>query len=159
MQSTNTDSRSVFYSALQVEAVNQIKEILTGMGSVLVGVTCSLFSSLKALYAGGIATSIMGEGSSWSLMIVNSSGYQMYGLVGQKIIEYYEEPLPLKSYEGEEIYSSVSNSAQIALMSTPSSALVVISETDLISAELLGNRLQFSGTVIPVEDNKFKKNH
>ena len=90
-------------------------------------------------------------------MIVNSSGYQMYGLVGQKIIEYYEEPLPLKSYEGEEIYSSVSNSAQIALMSTPSSALVVISETDLISAELLGNRLQFSGTVIPVEDNKFKK--
>ena len=63
MQSTNTDSRSVFYSALQVEAVNQIKEILTGMGSVLVGVTCSLFSSLKALYAGGIATSIMGEGS------------------------------------------------------------------------------------------------
>ena len=157
LQSTNTDSRSVFYTALQVEAVNQIKDILTGMGAVLVGVTCSLFSSLKALYAGGIATSVMGEGSSWSLMIVNSSGYQMYGLVGQKIVEYYEEPLPLKSYEGEEIYSSVSNSAQIALMSTPSSALVVISETELLSAEILGNRLQFSGTVIPVDDNKFKK--
>ncbi len=145
------------YSALQVEAVNQIKEILTGMGSVLVGVTCSLFSSLKALYAGGIATSIMGEGSSWSLMIVNSQLSNVW-TCRTKIIEYYEEPLPLKSYEGEEIYSSVSNSAQIALMSTPSSALVVISETDLISAELLGNRLQFSGTVIPVEDNKFKKN-
>ena len=42
-------------------------------------------------------------------------------------------------------------------MSTPSSALVVISETELLSAEILGNRLQFSGTVIPVEDNKFKK--
>ena len=49
---------------------------------------------------------------------------------GKRILEYFEEPLPLKSYEGEEIYSEIENAVQIALMSTPSTSLVIVSETD-----------------------------
>lgn len=158
LASTNSDSRSVFYTAVQVEVVEKIKEILLSMGAALTSVSCSLFADLKALFLTGIAAEQMNDdGNSWSLMIINNSGFQMLGMQGKRILEYYEEPLPIKSYEGEEIYSAIENAAQIALMSTPSSSLVVISETDLVSAEILVKRLQFSGAMIPVEDNQFRK--
>lgn len=127
------------------------------MGANLAGVECSLFADLKGLLATGIAAEQMQDSNSWSLMIVNNSGFQMLGLQGKRILEYYEEPLPIKSYEGEEIYSAIENAAQIALMSTPSSSLVVLSETDLVSAEILAGRLQFGGSTIYVEDNQFRK--
>lgn len=158
LASTNSDSRSVFYTAIQADVVEKIKEILTGIGANLVGVDCSLFADLKGLYLTGIATEQMDDDTnSWSLMIVNNSGFQLLGLQGKKILEYYEEPLPIKSYEGEEIYAAIENAAQIALMSSPSSSLVIISETDLVSSEILGKRLQFGGKIIPVEDNQFRQ--
>ena len=155
--SQNSDSRSIFYTAIQASAVSQIKTILAKMNANLVSVECSLFADLKGLAVTGIATTPMRENQSWSLMIVNNSGFQLIGLQGQRILEYYEEPLPLKSYEGEEIYSAIENAVQIAMMSTPSSTLVVISETDLVSAEILAGRLQFAGTTISVEENQFRK--
>lgn len=158
LASTNSDSRSVFYTAIQTDAVQKIKDILAAMGSSLVSVECSLFADLKGLFVTGIAAEQMNDdGNSWSLMIVNNSGFQMLGMQGKRILEYYEEPLPIKSYEGEEIYAAIENAAQIALMSSPSSSLVIISETDLVSAEILSRRLQFSGNLIPVEDNQFRK--
>ena len=157
LASTNSDSRSVFYTAIQADAVQKIKEILASMGAILGSVECSLFADLKALARTGIAADQMQEGHSWSLMIVNNSGFQMLGLQGKRILEFYEEPLPLKSYEGEEIYSAIENAAQIALMSTPSSSLLIISETDLVSAEILAGRLQFGGQTIAIEDNQFRK--
>jgi Tfp pilus assembly protein PilN len=157
LASTNSDSRSVFYTAIQADAVAKIKEVLASMGAILASVECSLFADLKALARTGIAADQMQEGHSWSLMIVNNSGFQMVGLQGKRILEYYEEPLPLKSYEGEEIYAAIENAAQIALMSTPSSSLLVISETDLVSAEILASRLQFGGQTIAIEDNQFRK--
>lgn len=157
LASTNSDSRSIFYTAIQADVVETIKGIFTELGSTLVSVSCSLFADLKALYETGFATAQMNDDSnSWSLMIVNNSGYQMLGMQGKRILEYFEEPLPLKSYEGEEIYSEIENAAQIALMSTPSTSLVIVSETDLVSAEILSKKLQFGGTIIPVEDNKFR---
>lgn len=157
LASTNSDSRSVFYTAIQADAVQKIKDILASMGAILGSVECSLFADLKALARTGIAADQMQEGHSWSLMIVNNSGFQMLGLQGKRILEFYEEPLPLKSYEGEEIYSAIENAAQIALMSTPSSSLLIISETDLVSAEILAGRLQFGGQTIAIEDNQFRK--
>ena len=96
LASTNSDSRSVFYTAVQVDAVSKIKEILASMGATLASVECSLFADLKALARTGIAAEQMQEGHSWSLMIVNNSGFQMLGLQGKRILEFYEEPLPLK---------------------------------------------------------------
>lgn len=158
LASTNSDSRSVFYTAVQVEVVDKVKDILMGMGAALSSVSCSLFADLKGLYVTGIAAEQMNDdGNSWSLMIINNSGFQMLGMQGKRILEYYEEPLPIKSYEGEEIYAAIENAAQIALMSSPSNSLVVISETDLVSAEILIKRLQFSGSMVPVEDNQFRK--
>ena len=156
--STNTDSRSVFYTAVQEEVVVQMKEILTSIGATLVSVGSSMFSDLKGLYVTALAKEQMdNEGHSWTLMVVNNSGYQLLSLQGKRLLEYYEEPMPLKAFEGEEVYTEIENSVQIALMSSPSSSLVIISESDLVSAEILKERLQFAGQTIIVEDNQYRK--
>ncbi len=157
LASTNSDSRSVFYTAIQADVVAKIKDILGAMGATLVSVECSLFANLRGLCVTGIAGAQMQDNQSWSLMIVNNSGFQLLGMQGKRILEFYEEPLPLKSYEGEEIYAAIENAAQIALMSTPSSSLIIVSETDLVSAEILAGRLQFGGQTIFVEENQYKK--
>ena len=152
-----SDSRSIFYTAIQADVVSQLKDIFTAMGATVVSVGCSLFADLKALHVTGVATELMVNEASWSLMIVNNTGFHLLGMQGNRILDYYEEPLPIKSYEGEEIYNAIESAAQIALMSTAASSLVIISETDLVSAEILAGRLQFTGSTIFVEDNQFRK--
>lgn len=154
--SVDTETKSIFYTAIQSEAMTSISNAFKELGANLISIDCSLFADLRGLIAVGPGQDLIDSGQQWSLMIVNNSGFQLFSLQGNDFLEYYEEPLPIKSYEGEEIYSAIDNAAQIALMSSMSSTLVIISETDLVSAEILGSRLQFNGQMITVEDNKYR---
>lgn len=158
LSSTNSDSRSVFYTALQEDVKDSFISTFKEVGANLLSIECSVFSNLRGLYSAGFTVAQMDDpGYSWSLLVVNNSGYQLFGFQGKKFLEYYEEPLALRSYDENEIYSVVCDAAQIALMSTPSSSLVILSNTDYVSAEILSKHLQFNGNVLPIEDNKFKK--
>ena len=152
----SNDSRNIFYIAVQANAIAQIKAVLTALNANLVSVECSLFATLRGLHQVGVATQQMETDAAWSLMIVTNSGFQLIDMQGKKIAGYYEEPIPFKNYEGEEIYSAIDNAAQIAFMSTSSSSLVIVSETDLVSAQVLSEKMQFGGQVAFVEDNKFR---
>lgn len=152
-----SDTRTIFYSAVQKNAVDKIKEILTEMGATLSGVEISLVSNLRALLFSGLTETQMQDGTSWNLMMVNSNGYSLISLSGKDVIDYYEEPLALKTYELDEIYDVINTSAQIALMNFPSNYLFVVSETDLVSAEHLISKMQFEGKVDFLENNSFRK--
>lgn len=151
------DLRKLFYSAIQKNVIDDIKNALTELGCKLVNVEMSLTSLLKALAFTGLATEQMKDNVSWNLMLISQSGYSICSMIGKNIVDYYEEPLAIKSFEGEEIYNAINASAQITLMSYPANYLYVISETDMVSAELLSKRLQTDGIVNFWENNSFKK--
>ena len=152
------ETRSVFYTALQKDIVDRLETTFSDLGATLVKIGCSLFEDLKGLNrAGYISEEVADETKKWHLMIINNSGFQMYTLTGYRIIESYEEPLPIKSYEGEEIYSAIGNAAQISLMATDAQTLVILSEADLVSAKILAGKIQFNGKVKPIDDNKYKE--
>ena len=153
----SSDTRTIFYSAVQKTAIDKIKEILTEMGANLSGVEISLVSNLRALLFSGLTETMMEEGTAWNLMIVNSNGYSLVSLSGKDIVDYYEEPLALKTYELDEIYEVINASAQIALMNAPTNYLYVVSETDLVSAEHLVSKMSFEGKVDFLENNSFRK--
>ena len=156
--SLNSDTKSIFYTAIQSEVMENFRNMFKEMGSNLIEITCSLFSDLKGLISCGfVEQEINSDVSNWSLMIVNNSGFQLFGFQGKVLQDFYEEPLPIKSFEGDEIYSAIDNAAQIALMSSSAQSLVIISETDLVSARDLSKRLQFSNRIIVIEDNKYRK--
>lgn len=151
------DMRKLFYSAVQKNVIDDIKNALTELGATLSGVGMSLTSILKALAFSGLAEEQMKENISWNLMLITQSGYSICSMIGKNIVDYYEEPLAIKSFEGDEIYNAINASAQITLMSYPANYLYVVSETDMVSAELLSKRLQTDGIVNFWENNSFKK--
>lgn len=156
--SLNNDTKSIFYTAIQSEVMETLRNMFKEMGANLIEITCSLTSDLKGMVSCGFAdTEMNSDVALWSLMIVNNSGFQLFGFQGKKLQDFYEEPLPVKSFEGDEIYSAIDNAAQIALMSSSAQSLVIVSETDLVSARELSKRLQFGGAVTVIEDNKFRK--
>lgn len=155
--SSNSETRTIFYSAVQKTVVDKIKEILTDMGATLLGLEISLVSSLRALSYSGLTELQMTANTPWNLMLINSTGYSLIAMSGKDIVDYYEEPLPLKTYELDEIYSSINASAQIALMNFPTNYLYIISETDMVSAEHLASKLQIEGKVDYLDNNSFRK--
>ena len=127
------------------------------MGITLAGIETSLTSILKALAFTGLAAEQMKDNVSWNLMLISQNGYSICSMIGKNIVDYYEEPLAIKSFEGDEIYNAINASAQITLMSYPANYLYVISETDMVSAELLSKRLQADGIINILENNTYKK--
>lgn len=151
------DTRKLYYTAIQKNVVENIKTTLADLGYNLVGLEMSLTSILKALAFSGITEEQMQDGVSWNLMLVSSNGYSVCSMLGKSIIDYYEEPLAIKSFEDDEIYNAISSSAQITFMSYPANYLVVVSETDMVSAELLSKRLPVEANISFIENNSFKK--
>lgn len=151
------ETRKLFYSAVQQLVVENISNALTELGAVLVGVEMSLASHLRALDFSGLAASQMRDNVGWNLLTVNSNGYTLVSLVGKQVIDYYEEPIAVKSYEGDEIYNVISSSAQITLMSYPATQLLVVSDTSAVSAEILAKNLNIDYQIEYVENNKFKR--
>lgn len=149
--------RKLFYSAIQKNVIDDIKNALNELGITLAGIETSLTSILKALAFTGLAAEQMKDNVSWNLMLISQNGYSICSMIGKNIVDYYEEPLAIKSFEGDEIYNAINASAQITLMSYPANYLYVISETDMVSAELLSKRLQADGIINFWENNTFKK--
>lgn len=151
------DLRKLFYSAIQQDLVDKIKEALTELGATLTGIEISTTSVLKALDFSGLTTEQMKDGVSWNLMTISQNGYSICSMVGKNLVDYYEEPLAIKSFEGNEIYNAINASSQITLMSYPANYLFILSETDLVSAELLAGRMPVDCIVNFYDDNSFKK--
>ncbi len=150
------DSRKLFYSAVQKLVVDNITAALTELGANLVGLEMSLLSTLRALDYLELASNQMQEGVTWNMLTVNANGYTLVSMVGKRIVDYYEEAIAIKSYDGDEIYNVISASAQITLMSYPVNYLLVISETNQVSAEILAINLHIDCPVEFIENNKFK---
>ena len=153
------DSRKLFYSAIQKNVVDDLKNALTELGINLVGIEISLTSMLKALAFTGLANEQMKDNVSWNLMLITQNGYAICSMVGKNIVEYYEEPLAIKSFEGDEIYNAINASAQITLMSYPANYLYIVSTTDMVSAELLSKRMNVTGIINYYDNNDFKRDN
>ena len=74
------------------------------------------------------------------------------------VIDYFEDPLALKSFSNDEVYIAVGQAASAALAKYPSDRLMIISETNYISAEILAIQMKRAGEVIFLECNKYAKN-
>lgn len=151
------ETRPVIYAAIQENVVEKLRTALAELGSVLVGIENSLSSTFRALEYMNLTQEQMQPNMTWNLLIVNSTGYSIASMSGKNLIEYYEEPLPIKSYEGDEIYDAIAESVKITLTSYPANYLYVVSDTDQVSSELLVSKLNTTCTVDFLENNSFKK--
>lgn len=154
----DTENRTLVYTAIQENALNEIAERCKEVGCTLAGVENSYASLLKALYFSESAKEQMKENITWNLMLIGQNSYSIISMVDKKIMEYYEEPLALKSFVDDEIYNAITTSSQVTLSSLPANHLFIVSETDLVSAEILSLKIETDGMVKFLECNKFAQN-
>jgi hypothetical protein len=150
-----TESRSLAYTALQDNAYENIIEKCTEIGCTVVRIENSYSSLLKTLHFSGLTKEQMKDNFTWNLMIIGQNSYSIISMFEKKIMEYYEEPLALKSFIDDEIYNAITTSAQMTLAGLPANCLFIISETDLVSAEVLSLKINAGYSVKFLECNKF----
>ncbi len=151
----NTDSTDILYSAIQNSALAEIYASCMEVGCKIVGIENSYLSLLKALDYTNLAEEQMKDFVTWNLMIISQNNYSIISMSGKNVISYYEEPLALKSFSGEEIYSAIISSSTLTLTTNPANWLYIVSETDLVSAEVLSKKISFDGSITYLEGNKY----
>lgn len=152
---TSTENRTLAYSAIQKETIEQINEVCEEIGCTLAVVENSYSSLFRALHYLGVAKEEMRDNVTWNLMLIMQNNYSIFSMSGKSMVEYYEEPLALKSFVDDEIYNAIKTSAQLTLAGLPANYLYIVSETDLVSAEVLSLKLKVESSVKFLECNKF----
>ncbi len=150
--------REVLYGAIQQAALDEINAACTEIGCTLVAIETSHNSLLKTLSYNQLAEEQMAPNTNWIMMVINPNSYSMITLNGRSVVEYREEPLALRSFVGDEIYEAIISSAQLTLQTVPSNYLYIVSETDIVSAEVLSMKIPYDGNIKFLEINKYVQN-
>ncbi|MCQ2789429.1 MAG: hypothetical protein MJ229_03515 [bacterium] len=148
------DTKDIAYTAIQKESIEKIMEACSQVGCTVVSIENSFNSLYRTLSYLNLCEP-MTTNIAWNLMIVMQNNYSIISMQGDKPLSYYEEPLALKSFVDDEIYNAIKTSAQLTLAGLDAKYLVIISETDLVSAEVLTKKIPFDGVVKFIECNKF----
>lgn len=151
----STDSTDILYSAIQNSALSEIFASCVEVGCTIVGLENSYLSLLKALDYTNSAEEQMADFVTWNLMVIGQNNYSILSMSGKNVISYYEEPLALKSFSGEEIYNAIISSSTLTLTTNPANWLYIVSETDIVSAEVLSKKITFDGKITYLESNKY----
>ena len=175
---SNSQGKKIAFSAIQQNMLVEITEIFKALGTSLIAIETEPLSILKALDFAGFASNYMNMGKLWNLIVVNSVSYTIFELNGKQITNYYEEPLALKSFVDDEIYNAIITSATMTFnrnsldapedesddmpssnnSTTPSFSskdCLIVSETDLVSAEILSLKFPEDFNVHFIECNKY----
>lgn len=153
--SGDKDNREILYGAIQQSALDEINAACVEIGCTLLAIETAPNSLLKTLSYNNLADEQMAPNTTWNLMVINPNSYSMITLNGKNVVEYREEPLALRSFVGDEIYEAIISSAQLTLQTVPSNYLYIVSETDLVSAEVLSMKIPFDGNIKFLESNKY----
>ena len=153
--SGDKENREILYGAIQQTALDEINAACVEIGCTVLAIESAPNSLLKTLSYNQLAEEQMAPNTTWNLMVINPNSYSMITMNGKSVIEYREEPLALRSFVGDEIYEAIISSAQLTIQTVPSNYLYIVSETDLVSAEVLSMKIPFDGNIKFLESNKY----
>lgn len=139
--------QSIVYSALQSKVIGQMIEIFDSMQAELVRIDNSYSSLLKAIQFCDRFNKYVQKDEKTLILLVTPNSCCNFYMHGNHIVDCFEEPIAVKSFSTEEVYSTISKIATNAIEKNHPSSLLIISETDEVNAELLSSGLTFSGTV------------
>lgn len=139
--------KNIVYSAIQTKIVVKLIEIFDSMEAELVRIDTSYSSMLKAIQFCDRFNKYVQKEERTAILLVTPNSCCSFYLNEATIVDCIEEPLAVKSFSTEEVYSTISKIAANAISKNNPQSLLIISETDEVNSELLAQRLEFSGEV------------
>ncbi len=148
---TNPDKIRYVVSAIQENVVLKTQEILEEMGCNIVAIE----TSNSALIRGLIWSKYFKANVQTNVILISPNSFCIFTLNGEDWNNYTEIPMPIQSYDDLEIYQNIINAINESIESNPSEAMLIVSEVENVSAELLATKLNFNGEIGFIEKNKY----
>ena len=139
--------KNVVFSAMQTKVIVKLIEIFESLNCDLVRIDTSYSSLLKAIQYCDRFNKYVGRDEKTSVLLITPNSCCNFYLEGNIIFDLFEEPLAVKSFSTEEVYSTISKIATNTISKNSPQTLLIISETDEVNSELLASRLEFAGEI------------
>lgn len=153
MQETNTVHLA--YTAIQKDSLINLEESLKRVGVNIVAIDTSYASLLRGLVVAGICTEDINECQSWTVLLVNNNNVVLISMVGNKLVDFSEIPVVIKSFESKEVYTVINSYTNDAITTQAPDHLLIISKSEEISAERLASTFNLNCKITFVDDNLF----
>lgn len=141
------DKKNIVYSAIQTKIIVKLIEIFDSLEAELVRIDTSYSSMLKAIQFCDRFSKYVQKEEKTSILLITPNSCCSFYLNGSTLIDCVEEPLAVKSFSTEEVYSTISKIATNAISKNNPQSFLIISETDEVNSELLAQRLDFQGEI------------
>ena len=146
----------IAYTAAQKVMLIEIAMQIKDLGYKLAGIDTAVNSILNSLIFKERVD--VNPGTSWVLLIVDNSYCRVIPMQGRNYVDCFEEKVSIGEVLGDaENYATVVNAIKPILKNLPSQYLCVVSETNIISAQVLAGQLQYNAPIIHQEANIFAK--
>ena len=146
----------IAYTAAQKVMLIEIAMQIKDLGYKLAGIDTAVNSTLNSLIFKERVD--VNPGTSWVLLIVDNSHCRVIPMQGRNYVDCFEEKVSIGEVLGDaENYATVVNAIKPILKNLPSQYLCVVSETNIISAQVLAGQLQYNAPIIHQEANIFAK--
>lgn len=148
--------QKIAYTAIQDSVLKEVKEVFESIGATLVSVQNAHSTLIGGLcFSGRLANFIPKDSQYWNMVVITGSSFSIFNFNESTLENYYEEPLAVKSYSPSEVYTSVAAMASNALQNFAGNKILIVSETDDISAEVMATKI--TGETYYIEQNKFQQ--
>ncbi len=156
MPNSSIQFNKIAYTAAQKTMLLEIAMIIKELGCKLSVIDTSVNSVLNALmYKERVSIE---PDTTWVLMIVESFCCRILLMSGKNYVDAFEERISIGAVLGDdENYATVVSAVSPILKNLPSKYLCVISKTNVISAEILADKLSYSAQIIHQEANSYSR--
>ena len=145
--------KNVLFSAVQLQVIGKLIEIFDSLQCELVRIDTSYSSLLKAIQFCDRFNRYVQKEEKTAILLITANSCSTFYLEGNIVNDLFEEPLAVKSFSSEEVYSTISKIASNTISKNNPQSLLIISETDEVNSELLASRLEFSGEIDCINKN------
>ncbi|MEI7473166.1 MAG: hypothetical protein WCK67_00170 [bacterium] len=154
----DTQTQYLLYSAFRKEEIAQIEATFKKVKSNIVAIDSSYLTALRGLAATGLINNDIEQGNLYSVLIIAQNSFVLVSLAGNKIIEINETPLALKSFNAQDIYPTLTSYCIEGIQGQAPDHLIIVSESDEVSAEILSSYVDVDCKKTFVETNKYAQN-
>ena len=154
---TGANSKYIAHSSIQRKVVEEIQDACMDIGVNIVGIEGSTSAIPRGIALTDLVDDVVQENRNWDILLVNPNNYAIFQMSGSRILDYIEVPFAIMSFEGEEVYTALSSAVQQYLPNYPAKRLVIVSQTDNVSAELLRTAVIFDEEIVAIDSNKFSE--
>ena len=143
------------YTALQKSTIIELVMSIKEMGYKVSAIDTSVNSVLNSLvYLNRVNTD---PDTNWVLLTVDNGCCRVLSMLGKNYVDVFEEKISIGVLSDAENYASVIAAVEPILKNLPSKYLCVVSKTNVISAEVLSNKITYSAPIIYQEANGYLK--